>query len=283
MSDETNTDEPRTDERKRSERESRQGAARTDGGEDEPRADGGGGVPAVPPDDETPTWRERKERTQGLSRLTYEYFERSRREDQDLRQESTYVERDVLAFPTWPHETIRNLALMCFFVGMMFFVSAALPPHMPSPADPSSTPEVILPDWYLYWSFGLLHLDPINPDLAILGGEKLMSDRVYGVMANIVVVSFIAIVPFLNKGSARRPVEEPFWAALGVGGIVLAITLAALPLQDLITFIPTDLLFNLAFFLPLVAFFISYAILKTMREGYMYSLNRRYYRLRPPR
>jgi quinol-cytochrome oxidoreductase complex cytochrome b subunit len=258
---------------------------RTDGGEDEePRADGGeGGLPAVPPDDETPTWRERKERTQGLSRLTYEYFERARYEDQSLRQESTYVERDVLAFPTWPHETIRNLALTSFFVGMMFFISAAMPPHLPSPADPSSTPQVILPDWYLYWSFGLLHLDPINPNLAILGGDKLMSDRVYGVLANLVVVGFIAIVPFLNKGSARRPVEEPFWAAVGVGGVVFAFTIALLPLQDIIGFMPTGLLFNLVFFVPVMAFFISYAVLKTMREGYMYSLNRRYYRLRPPK
>ncbi len=256
---------------------------RTDGGE-EPQADGGGGVPAnVPPDDETPTWRERKERTQGLSRLTYEYFERARREDQDLRQESTYVERDVLAFPTWPHETIRNLALASFFVGMMLFVSAVMPPHIPEPADPSSTPEVILPDWYLYWSYGLLHLNPINPELAILGGEKLVSDRMYGVMANVVVVGFLAIVPFLNKGTARRPVEEPFWAALGVSGIIFAITIAALPLQDLITFMSIDLLFQLVFFLPIVGFFLTYAALRAMREGYMYSLNKRYYRLRPPR
>ena len=254
---------------------------RTDGGQDEARTDGAG-PPAVPPDDETPTWSERKARRVGLSRLTYEYLERSRREDQDLRQESSYVERDVLGFPTWPHETIRNLAITCFFVGMMFFLSAAMPPHLPSPADPSSTPDVILPDWYLYWSFGLLHLDPINPELAILGGEKIMSDRVYGVMANVVVVSFIAIVPFLNKGSARRPVEEPFWGALGVGGVVFAITIAILPIQNLVP-LPTSLLFDLTFFLPVVAFFIAYAALKTMQEGYMYELNRRYYRLRPPR
>ncbi|WP_122091347.1 cytochrome b family protein [Halalkalicoccus subterraneus] len=270
MSEETNTDS-RADEN-----------VRTDGGGDEPRADGGGGVPAVPPDDETPTWRERKERTQGLSRLTYEYFERSRREDQDLRQESTYVERDVLAFPTWPHETIRNLSVASFFVGMMFLVAAAAPPHMPAPADPSSTPAVILPDWYLYWSYGLLHLSPINPELAILGGQKLVTDRVYGVMANVVVVSVIAIVPFLNKGSARRPVEEPFWAAIGVGGIILAVTLAALPLENMFPF-PGELVFNLSFFLPVIGFLLTYAVLRAMREGYMYSLNRRYYRLRPPK
>ena len=54
---------------------------------DDVRTDGSGsGI--VAPDDETPSWSERKQRTQGLSRLTYEYFERGRREDQDLRQQS---------------------------------------------------------------------------------------------------------------------------------------------------------------------------------------------------
>ena len=245
-----------------------------------------GGVDIISQDDQAPTWTERKARTQGLARLTYEYFERSRREDEDLRRESDYVERDVLAFPTWPHEMIRNLAITSFFLGMMFFLAAAIPPHIPSPANPDSTPAVILPDWYLEWSCGLLHLDPILPDSALLGGEQLMSDRVYGVLANLVVVGFIAIVPFLNKGSARRPVEEPFWAALGVGGLVFAFTIAVLPVQNLVaeTFPMTvPELFDLTFFLPLVAFFVTYALLKTMREGYMFELNRRYYRLRPPK
>ncbi len=247
------------------------------------RADGGDretGI--VAPDDETPTWSERKERKVGLSRLTYEYFERSRREDQDLRTESDYVERDVLGFPTWPHEIIRNASISLFFVGMMLFISAALPPHFGAPANPSQTPEIILPDWYLYWSFGLLHLDPINPGLAVLDGDKFMSDELYGVLANVVVVGAIAVVPFLNKGSARRPVEEPFWASIGVGGAVFAITISALAIQNLIP-IPLDLLLNLVFVLPIISGVISYAILKTMREGYMYGLNRRYYMLRPPK
>ncbi|WP_158057379.1 cytochrome bc complex cytochrome b subunit [Halorussus halophilus] len=249
--------------------------------DNEPKTDGGG-TGIVPPDDETPTWSERKERTQGLSRLTYEYFERARREDQDLRQESSYVERDVLAFPTWPHEMIRNLSLTSFFVGMIIFLSATLPPHLGPPADPSSTPAVILPDWYLYWSFGLLKLGPLNPELAILGGEKLMADRTYGVMANVVVVGFIAIVPFLNKGSARRPVEQPFWAAVGMSGVVFAVTISALSIKNLLP-IDAHLTFDLAFLLPIIGGTITYAVLKSMREGYMFDLNQRYYRLRPPK
>ncbi len=244
-------------------------------------ADGSGSL-AVPPDDETPTWGERKARKTGLSRLTYEYFERARREDQDLRQESTYVERDVLGFPTWPHEVIRNLSIASFFTGMILFLSATMPPHIGPPANPSSTPAVILPDWYLYWSFGLLKLNPLNPELAILGGQKIMADRTYGVLANLVVVGFIAIVPFLNKGSARRPVEQPFWAAVGVLGIVFAFTISLLSVKNLVP-MNVDLLFDLTFLLPVVAGVVTYAVLKTMREGYMYDLNRRYYRLRPPR
>jgi quinol-cytochrome oxidoreductase complex cytochrome b subunit len=249
--------------------------------DDEPKTDGSGpGI--VPPDDETPTWRERKERRVGLSRLTYEYFERARREDQDLRQESSYVERDVLGFPTWPHETMRNLALTSFFVGMIIFLSATLPPHIEAPADPSSTPAIILPDWYLYWSFGLLKLGPLNPELAILGSDKLMADRTYGVLANVVVVGAIAVVPFLNKGSARRPVEQPFWAAVGMFGLTFAITISALSIKNLVPIEP-HLLFDLTFLLPLVVGALTYSVLKTMREGYMYDLNRRYYRLRPPK
>jgi quinol-cytochrome oxidoreductase complex cytochrome b subunit len=242
----------------------------------------GGGVPAVPPDDETPTWSERKTRATGLPRLTYEYFERSRREDQDLRAESDYVERDVLAFPTWPHETIRNLSLTAFFVGMIFFLSATMPPHIGNPANPSSTPAIILPDWYLYWSFGLLKLGPLNPDLSIIGGQKLMADRTYGVLANVVVVGAISVVPFLNKGSARRPVEQPFWSAVGMFGVGLAFTLSILSVKNLVPF-DVNLLFDLTFMVPVLLGAITYAVLKTMREGYMYDLNRRYYRLRPPK
>jgi len=252
----------------------------SDDNQHDARTDGGTGI--VPPDDDTPTWSERKSRRAGLPRLTYEYFERARREDQDLREESTYVERDVLAFPTWPHELIRNLALTSFFVGMLLLLSATLPPHIGSPANPSSTPSIILPDWYLYWSFGLLKLGDLNPTISLLGEQKLMADRTYGVMANVVVVGAISMVPFLNKGSARRPVEQPFWAAIGMGGVTFAITLSLLSVQNLMP-MNVSLLFDLTFLAPLVIGCLTYAVLKTMREGYMYDLNRRYYRLRPPK
>jgi hypothetical protein len=44
-----------------------------------------------------------------------------------------------------------------------------------------------------------------------------------------------------------------------------------------------SLLFDLTFLLPIVSGLIAYAVLRTMKQGYMYDLNRRYYRLRPPK
>jgi quinol-cytochrome oxidoreductase complex cytochrome b subunit len=118
--------------------------------------------------------------------------------------------------------------------------------------------------------------------LSLLGGQKLMADRTFGVLANLVIVGAIAIVPFLNKGAARRPVEQPFWAAVGVSGVIFAFTIAAYSVKNLIP-IDTHLQFDLAFLLPVVGAAIAYSVLKAMREGYMFDLNRRYYRLRPPK
>jgi len=122
-------------------------------------------------------------------------------------------------------------------------------------------------------------------NLATIYGSRaaaLVADRTYGVLANGVIVGAITVVPFINKGSARRPVEQPFWAAVGMFGVTLAFTLSMLSVKNLM---PMDvhLLFDLTFLAPPIVAAITYAVLKTMREGYMYDLNRRYYRLRPPK
>jgi ferredoxin len=235
--------------------------------------------------EDTPTFEDRKENASGLAELTYEYFERSRHENRKVMDEKSF--KEVALQPFWPHEMVRNLSIAAFFTGIVILLASLLPPHIASPANLSQTPAIILPDWYLYWSFGLLKLGPINPELAFLGGEKLIPDRTYGVLANLVVVGVIAVLPFLNPGTARRPVEEPFWASLGVGGVVFAFTISVLSVKNLVAEysfmgfnISPGLLFDLTFLLPVAAALVTYPILKSFQKGYMYELNRRYYRLR---
>ncbi len=235
--------------------------------------------------EEKPSFEDRKQNTKGLAKLSYEYLERSKAENKRVRQQKNY--KEVSLQPLWPHEMVRNLSIAAFFTGMMILVAALLPPHIDAPANLSETPFIILPDWYLYWSFGLLKLGPINPNIAFLGGQKIVSDRVFGVVANIVVVGVLLILPFINPGKARRPVEEPFWASIGVGGVIFAFTISVLAVQNIVTefsilgfSLSSSLLFDLTFILPILAALITYPILKAFQQGYMYDLNRRYYRLR---
>lgn len=82
----------------------------------------------------------------------------------------------------------------------------------------------------------------------------------------------------------RRPIEQPFWAAIGVGGVIFSITIVALSVKNLFPeTIDSHLIQDLTFLLPIVDSCLAYAVFKTIREGYMYERNRRYYRLRPPR
>lgn len=235
--------------------------------------------------EDMPTFEERKENAGRLGQLTYEYFERSRYKNREVMNQKNF--KEVALQPFWPHEMVRNLSIAAFFTGIVILLAAFLPPHIDEPANLSETPFIILPDWYLYWSFGLLKLGPINPELAFLGGQKIMPDRTYGVLANLVVIGIIAVVPFLNPGKARRPVEEPFWASVGVAGVVFAFTISVLSVQNLVTSfqflgfsLTPGLLFDLTFLLPVAAALVTYPILKSFQKGYMYELNRRYYRLR---
>jgi len=67
-----------------------------------------------------------------------------------------------------------------------------------------------------------------------------------------------------------------------MGGFVFAFTIAARAVKNLIP-MNTHVLFDMAFLSPAIATTITYAVLQSMREGYMFDLNRRYYRLRPPK
>jgi len=63
---------------------------------------------------------------------------------------------------------------------------------------------------------------------------------------------------------------------------MFAFTISVLSVKNLMP-MDSNLLFDLTFLLPVVAGTIAYAVFRSMREGYMYDLNRRYYRLRPPK
>lgn len=195
--------------------------------------------------------------------------------------------RNVEGFPFWPHEFMRDMVIISFFTAIMFFLSGFIPYYLEAPANPAGQPHVILPDWYLLWSYGLLK---IAHDVTIFG-YVIFTAKVWGVILNGVVIAPLVIIPFIHYGHSRRPVEDPFWAGLGATGLMLAATLSAYSVngvyREAIPWID-DMYWGyeldawLTMFLPLVAFFLAYVPLKWRKgiEGYENKLSRNYFRIR---
>lgn len=222
--------------------------------------------------------------------LVREYMEEVQRVDTAARAKKRF--RTLEGFPFWPHEVVRDSIFLCFFLAVLFGLSGFIPYYLEAPADPSGQPHVILPDWYLLWSYGLLK---IAFDVTIFG-VTIVNAKVFGVLLNGVLIAPLLIIPFIHPGHARRPVEEPFWASFGAAGVMLAITLSAYSVNGVIypelTWLKTirfgripgvgELGAWLTILLPIVTFFVVYVPLKWRKSmlNYENKLSRNYFRIR---
>lgn len=140
--------------------------------------------------------------------------------------------RNVEAFPFWPHEAVRSTIIVLAFTAATFYMSALMPYYLEHPANPAGQPEVILPDWYLLWSYGLLKPGLANPitldgaaiDVPLLSGtpgaSAPLNAKTIGIILNIIITVPLIVAPFISTGNPRRPQEAPWMAAGGVAGIV---------------------------------------------------------------
>jgi quinol-cytochrome oxidoreductase complex cytochrome b subunit len=271
-----------------------------------------------------------------LKALTQEYVEEAERMANQRRDEKSL--RPVEGFPFWPHEMVRNIVIVCFFTAALLYLAAFMPYFLEGPANPAGQPEVILPDWYLLWSYGLLKLGndfqllngpegawvgewwhvwdrqwwtpwDMGPSTAIVQlpiigpmNAKLMG--LIGLHTPLLIPLFL--IPFLDRGKAQRPQEQPFTTSVGVFALGV-LTMASVysinnviynrwPVtatkfgQDLIgpffQFLQWDLLSWMTVLLPLTLAVLTYVGIKTWRERMMdegdrvFKLNRNYYRVR---
>jgi Fe-S oxidoreductase len=118
--------------------------------------------------------------------------------------------------PFHPHETLRDLILIMFLTGAIFLVAGVSPPPLHEPADPNGQPEVILPDWYLLWAYGALKA---APEMEVFGFA--FTALTIGTLAQVILMGLISNIPFIDRGHEKRPLESPWAAAMGIGGIML--------------------------------------------------------------
>jgi quinol-cytochrome oxidoreductase complex cytochrome b subunit len=250
-----------------------------------------------------------------MGELVKEYTREAAKLDQERRAKKKL--RPVEGYPFWPHEVVRDAIILCVFTAAMFYLAAFMPYFLETPADPAGQPQVILPDWYLLWTYGALK---ITDDITILGwqvplpfiGEDgafalnpalwgPMNAKIWGILIQGLEMVPVILVPFIDRGHSRRPVESPFWAAGGFAGVIYVLMQSVYSINNVIyakfpfwgreygtwtkqyiTLFQLDLLSWATNLLPIVAFFAVYVPLKVVQKqhGYEAKLNYSYYKTR---
>jgi ubiquinol-cytochrome c reductase cytochrome b subunit len=118
--------------------------------------------------------------------------------------------------PFFPNYTTEEGAVVCFFLALLVTVTIFAPQiFIPldalEPADPFTTPEHIKPEWYFLWAYQTLKIFP----------SKLMGLGVQGAL-----MTFLALLPFLDRSEERRPAKRPLFVTCFVLGLLLLIAIS---------------------------------------------------------
>ncbi len=120
--------------------------------------------------------------------------------------------------PLFPQEATRDFVTIFLLVAIMFFLSAFVTPFL-GPARSPQLSELIVPDWYLLFSWGLLKVADIFPQFTIGEGTALKTEfnaAFWGDILSGIPVIFLLILPFVDRGRETRPAKAPIRSAFGV-------------------------------------------------------------------
>ncbi len=112
--------------------------------------------------------------------------------------------------PFFPNYFVKDMAIICFFlallVGIVFFgPNLFIPPAAFEPADPFVTPPHIKPEWYFLWSYQTL---------------KIFPNEFLGLAVQGAFMTFLALLPFIDRRIERRPARRPLFVTCFILGIL---------------------------------------------------------------
>ncbi len=138
--------------------------------------------------------------------------------------------------PLFPQEATRDLVVILFLTAIMFFLSAFVTPFL-GPARSPQLSELIVPDWYLLFSWGLLKIADIFPEFTLGAGTPLETqfNAVFwgDILSGIPVIALL-LLPFLDRGREARPAKAPIRSAVGLAGIVAIFTSSLYSIREVV-------------------------------------------------
>ena len=117
--------------------------------------------------------------------------------------------------PFFPNFALRDLTsiliYLAIFFGIVFFwPTMPFTPDAFVPADPFKTPAHIKPEWYFLANYQTL---------------KIFPNELLGLTVQGVAMTFLALIPFIDRSPERHPLKRPLFLALAVGGVLLWLAL----------------------------------------------------------
>ena len=118
--------------------------------------------------------------------------------------------------PFFPNYVVKDLAVNAFFLAILVAVAffapmLFIPPAALEPANPFVTPPGIKPEWYFLWAYQTL---------------KIFPNKALGLAAQGAAMTFLALLPFIDRGRERRPASRPVFVTCFVLGLLLFVALS---------------------------------------------------------
>jgi len=138
--------------------------------------------------------------------------------------------------PLFPQEATRDLVVIFLLTGIMFFLSAFVTPLL-GPARSPQLSELIVPDWYLLFSWGLLKVADILPQFVVGAGTPLKAEFnavFWGDLLTGIPIIALLLLPFLDRGREARPAKAPIRSAVGVAGIASIFTSSLYAIREVV-------------------------------------------------
>src|SRR5919197_1011987 len=138
--------------------------------------------------------------------------------------------------PFFPQEAARDVVVIFLLVAIMFFLSAYVTPFLGPPRSPQLS-ELIVPDWYLLFSWGLLKVADIFPTFTLGAGtpfEARFNAAFWGDLLSAIPIIPLFFLPFLDRGRETRPAKAPIRSAIGLVGIAFVFTSSLYSIREVV-------------------------------------------------
>ncbi len=118
--------------------------------------------------------------------------------------------------PFFPNYVVKDAAVISFFLALLVTVTffapqIFIPPAAFEAADPFVTPPHIKPEWYFLWAYQTL---------------KIFPSEFLGLAVQAALMTFLALLPFVDRGRERRPAKRPLFVTCFVLGILIFVAIS---------------------------------------------------------